>query len=118
MILGGGEPQVIKDLEAGPFNTPEDDTDDFQMVDLDTGEVLEPLYADVESLDEELSAAFARLKEDSDVDETLLEDAQLDEQQLEVDSGEIDESVLQQAQDLDIDLSFMQKNTEELPPMQ
>lgn len=40
LIAAGINPQVINDLEAGPFNTPEvlDDEDDFQMIDLDTGE--------------------------------------------------------------------------------
>ncbi len=32
------DPRVIDDLEAGPFNVPnEDDEEDFQMIDLDTG---------------------------------------------------------------------------------
>lgn len=31
------EPRVIRDLEAGPFNTPHEDDEEFQMIDLDTG---------------------------------------------------------------------------------
>lgn len=31
------EPKVIDDLEAGPFNIPSDEEEDFQMIDLDTG---------------------------------------------------------------------------------
>jgi segregation and condensation protein B len=38
------DPEVIRDLSAGPFNLPEmieeGDEDDFQMIDLDTGEVI------------------------------------------------------------------------------
>lgn len=42
LIAAGIYPQVINDLEAGPFNVPEvfDDEDDFQMIDLDTGEAI------------------------------------------------------------------------------
>ena len=35
------DPRIIDDLEAGPFNTPHDDEEDFQMIDLDTGLPLE-----------------------------------------------------------------------------
>jgi segregation and condensation protein B len=31
------EPKVIDDLEAGPFNVPHEDDEEFQMIDLDTG---------------------------------------------------------------------------------
>ncbi|MBC7712125.1 MAG: SMC-Scp complex subunit ScpB [Rhizobacter sp.] len=39
------DPRIINDLEAGPFNVPHDDEEDFQMIDLDTGL---PLEYDVE----------------------------------------------------------------------
>ncbi|MBC7428275.1 MAG: SMC-Scp complex subunit ScpB [Bacteriovorax sp.] len=35
------DPRIINDLEAGPFNVPHDDEEDFQMIDLDTGLPLE-----------------------------------------------------------------------------
>lgn len=31
------DPRIIDDLEAGPFNTPNEDEEEFQMIDLDTG---------------------------------------------------------------------------------
>jgi segregation and condensation protein B len=38
------DPAIVRDLTAGPFNVPElieeEDEDDFQMIDLDTGEVI------------------------------------------------------------------------------
>ena len=39
------DPRIIDDLEAGPFNVPHDDEEEFQMIDLDTGL---PLEYDVE----------------------------------------------------------------------
>ena len=35
------DPRIIDDLEAGPFNVPHDDEEEFQMIDLDTGLPLE-----------------------------------------------------------------------------
>ncbi|WP_081653828.1 SMC-Scp complex subunit ScpB [Bacteriovorax sp. BSW11_IV] len=42
LMTAGIDPQVISDLSAGPFNTPEvfDEDEDFQMIDLDTGETI------------------------------------------------------------------------------
>ncbi len=31
------DPRIIDDLEAGPFNVPQEDEEEFQMIDLDTG---------------------------------------------------------------------------------
>jgi segregation and condensation protein B len=31
------DPRIIDDLEAGPFNVPHEDEEEFQMIDLDTG---------------------------------------------------------------------------------
>lgn len=39
------DPRIINDLEAGPFNVPHEDEEEFQMIDLDTGL---PLEYDVE----------------------------------------------------------------------
>ncbi len=35
------DPRIIDDLEAGPFNVPHEDDEEFQMIDLDTGLPLE-----------------------------------------------------------------------------
>lgn len=53
MISAFIDPTVISDLEAGPFNVPSDDDEDFQMIDLDTGEAIE---FDEDLLEEELEA--------------------------------------------------------------
>ena len=37
------DPKVIDDLEAGPFNTPHEDEEEFQMIDLDTGLPIEDI---------------------------------------------------------------------------
>ncbi len=53
MISAFIDPSVISDLEAGPFNVPTDEDEDFQMIDLDTGEAIE---FDEDLLEEELEA--------------------------------------------------------------
>jgi segregation and condensation protein B len=169
-------PEVITDLAAGPFNTPEEvEEDDFEMIDLDTGEVikeedfdafidieLEDFDGDIElelTADEEDEAIEmladsveetgpvaeeARLEEtveesnedDVEIVEVLgngedeakklaaaLDDAfakllgssALDDESLDADEVEhnIDEKtdrMVEDAKDLDLDLSFMKEN--------
>lgn len=58
-MLPAIEPVVVNDLTMGPYNTPETD-DDFEMIDLDTGEALEA-EAEVE---EEARAEHDSVEED------------------------------------------------------
>lgn len=58
------DPQVVGDLREGPFNTPDvmEDEEDFQMIDLDTGEAIEleedelDIVVDLELSEEEQTA--------------------------------------------------------------
>lgn len=43
------DPRVIDDLEAGPFNVPHEDEEEFQMIDLDTGLPIEDMDEGFES---------------------------------------------------------------------
>lgn len=75
MISAFIDPTVISDLEAGPFNVPSDDDDDFQMIDLDTGEAID--------LAEDELDIVVEFESESDEDEEILEentDADKDEE--------------------------------------
>ncbi len=50
MMTTSADPQIIHDLTAGPFNTPEEieEEEDFQMIDLDTGLPIEEEEFEVE----------------------------------------------------------------------
>lgn len=122
------DPQVIRDLTAGPFNVPEEDDEfldeEFEMIDLDTGEPIreeELLGADIlkgESEDEEaelsaaLDEAFERLTGEKleEVDEVLKEELGLGQQKIEDKEDELEaktHDIIDKADELDIDLSFL-----------
>ncbi len=84
MISAFIDPTVISDLEAGPFNVPGEDDEDFQMIDLDTGEAIE---FDEDLLEEELEAGeldvVVDLEDDlEDLDGDLMELASHEEDAL------------------------------------
>jgi segregation and condensation protein B len=122
------DPQVISDLTAGPFNLPEVDDEfleeEFEMIDLDTGEPIrdeEVLGIDLlkgESEDEEaelsaaLDEAFERLTGEKleEVDEILKEELGLGQQKVEDKEDELEAKtadIIDKADELDIDLSFL-----------
>lgn len=63
MVSDSADPQVIRDLLAGPFNVPEfeEEEEDFQMIDLDTG-----LPIEFDEEDEDLLEALDDSEEESD----------------------------------------------------
>lgn len=124
------EPKIIDDLEAGPFNTPEVDEEEFQMIDLDTGLPLDEDYdsglsedefdiivdldfdkeeSEEEALSKALDAAFSNLTGetlDSRLsDEEFAMGGEIEEKTQELD--ELTQSMIGKAQDLDLDLSFL-----------
>ncbi|GEM_PF-181880 len=74
------DPQVIKDLTAGPFNMPElideEDEDDFQMIDLDTGEVI------TDDLEDDGSVADPDEIVELDDDYDMLVDIEMSEEEI------------------------------------
>lgn len=119
-------PQVIEDLTAGPFNEPEvDDDEDFQMIDLETGEAIEmdieveleddveeeiALFDDAEDeaqkLADALDEAFERLTGEKLADDELsLDDSNVEDEERKID--ELTDDMVAKANDLDIDLSFL-----------
>jgi segregation and condensation protein B len=125
------EPKIIDDLEAGPFNTPEvDDEEEFQMIDLDTGLPLDEDYdsglsedefdiivdldfdkeeSEEEALSKALDAAFSNLTGET-LESRLSDDefamgGEIEEKTQELD--ELTQSMIGKAQDLDLDLSFL-----------
>jgi segregation and condensation protein B len=124
------EPKIIDDLEAGPFNVPEVDEEEFQMIDLDTGLPLDEDYdsglsedefdiivdldfdkeeSEEEALSKALDAAFSNLTgetlESRLSDEEFAMGGEIDEKTQELD--ELTQSMIGKAQDLDLDLSFL-----------
>lgn len=132
------EAQVISDLTAGPFNIPQEDEDeeDFEMIDLDTGEpirfnddLIEGGFSSEEELSEEeelsqaLDDAFDRLTaqrfEEGDKEFNADMDEITDEvERLEDDLEGITDGIRVQGEELDIDLSFLEtdKNSPESTP--
>ncbi len=128
------EPKIIDDLEAGPFNVPLVD-EDFQMIDLDSGlpitedyesglsedefDIIVDLDFDKEESEEEalskaLDKAFESLTGESL--ESRLSDEEFEFGGLiEEKSQEMDElklSMMEKAQELDLDLSFLNQESE------
>lgn len=121
------DPQIIRDLSAGPFNVPEeDDGEEFEMIDLDTGEPIreeeseellgEDLLKADPSEEEELAAAldeaFERLTGETleEVDDALKEELGLSQEKMEEKEDELEaktHEIIDKADDLDIDLSFL-----------
>ena len=124
------EPKIIDDLEAGPFNTPEVDEEEFQMIDLDTGLPLDEDYdsglsedefdiivdldfdkeeSEEEALSKALDAAFSNLTgetlESRLSDEEFAMGGEIEEKTQELD--DLTQSMIGKAQELDLDLSFL-----------
>lgn len=136
------DPRIIDDLEAGPFNVPQEDEEEFQMIDLDTGlpieydaefdgeidengnyesgldesefDIIVDLDFDKEESEEEalskaLDAAFENLTGES-LDSRLSDEefafgGELEERSQSID--DITNGMIEKAQDLDLDLSFL-----------
>lgn len=137
------DPKVIQDLEAGPFNLPEEEEEEFEMIDLDTGlpfveeekeETTELLAGDLlssggdleqekEALANALDDAFAKLTGENLPNQELMNsDLSFEEQEVEeksVDLEQLQEDMVEKAQEFDLDLSFLNdetENSEETPP--
>jgi segregation and condensation protein B len=83
------EPKVIDDLEAGPFNTPMLEDEDFEMIDLDTG--LPISFADGFEIEEDDGLGF---------DDSLIADGEYDIiVDLEFDTEDSEEEALSKALD-------------------
>lgn len=122
--VGGVEPKIIRDLTEGPFNTPQDE-EEFEMIDLDTGEPIreedsndfDELEAEKEALGKALDDAFERLTrgsellDDEDEEDELLFGEDSDLKQKERDLEGLSENMAESAKDLDLDLDFL-KNSE------
>lgn len=136
------DPRIIDDLEAGPFNVPHEEEEEFQMIDLDTGLPIEydaefdgeidengnyesgldesefDLIVDLdfdkeeseeEALSKALDAAFENLTGES-LDSRLSEEEFAFGTELEDKGQELEDltnGMIQKAQDLDLDLSFL-----------
>lgn len=149
LFTGLVDPKVIRDLLSGPHNIPEEIEDEFEMIDLDTGEVIrdEDESEDEVSLemeDEDMDVSFELdSNEDSEVelqaqeeiisldeadDEATmlakaLDDAfsklmggnsllnsEFNESDISDDIDAKTEKMIDEARDLDIDLSFLKNN--------
>ncbi|MGZ3807648.1 MAG: hypothetical protein ACXVCE_06140, partial [Bacteriovorax sp.] len=88
------DPKVIDDLEAGPFNAPLLDEEEFQMIDLDTG-------LPIEELPELPEDEFAdESSEEEGFDDSLIADGEYDIiVDLEFDTEETEEEALSKALD-------------------
>jgi segregation and condensation protein B len=121
------DPKIINDLEAGPFNTPLLDDEEFEMIDLDTGLPIKDLEDELISFDNEesfeldlnfdkeeseeealskaLDAAFDNLLGDRlDTDDFNFGN-ELEEKGRELD--DLTQGLIAKANDLDLDLSFL-----------
>ena len=134
-------PEVIKDLTAGPFNVPEEEDEDFEMIDLDTGEAIveesseektddseekvmeagEFLIQDEsekEELAKALDDAFEKLTGEKLDATPLVHEGGLEESFNEVDTlardiDQLTDKMAEEARDLDIDLNWMSKEGED-----
>lgn len=123
---------VVSDLLAGPFNVPETD-DDFEMIDLDTGEAVK-FDIDEDLIEEMVDETYESMSEDDELfedstdaenalsialdeafnkiqasecekDELDLNDKSLEQKEIDIDA--LTAKMLAQADELDIDLSFL-----------
>jgi segregation and condensation protein B len=110
------DPKVIDDLEAGPFNVPSNDDEDFfQMIDLDTGlpisDVVDQLEveSEEEALSKALDDAFSHLTgEDQALDNSEFEfGSELEEHDQNIEN--ITNDMIIKAHDLELDLSFLKE---------
>ena len=139
MMSTSADPLIISDLEAGPFNVPEliEEDDDFQMIDLDTGlplteepsELLgEDLLGDSDEeameLSKALDDAFERLTGESldssteSAEEIAESDKELSLQSdalesFDLDIDELTSKMVEDAKNLDLDLSFIKDGAPE-----
>ncbi|WP_127717907.1 SMC-Scp complex subunit ScpB [Halobacteriovorax sp. HLS] len=78
------DPSIIRDLTAGPFNLPElveEEEEEFQMIDLDTGEVIvDELEDDQESEGEDFQLSEEQISELEDFD--FMVDLEMTEEQV------------------------------------
>lgn len=113
-VIKADEPQQVEEtdevLEVAGNESANDEP-------VEAGEEVISLFEESDSLDDELSAAFSKLMDDRiDISEENFED---DIDRLEDQIDEITEQSVQDAESLDIDLSFLEgnseKNSQELP---
>ena len=117
-------PLIVDDLNAGPFNIPEQEDEEFEMIDLETGLPIseeentdanefklsnqeEDLEQEKNELAAALDEAFDRLQGSFNDSEEDLEDSheEFEQKSQMLDSWKDD--MLEKAQDLDIDLDFL-----------
>tara|TARA_R110002072_G_scaffold1989_5_gene16608 strand:- start:60481 stop:61962 length:1482 start_codon:yes stop_codon:yes gene_type:complete len=119
MMSGVADPQIVSDLTAGPYNTPElvdEEEDDFQMIDLETGL---PIEDDIEdgmseqtASEQESEQEAISLLGDTEEEAQMLSDAlddafarltgdKLDEQEVSEELGLDQKRIDQEEQDLD-----------------
>lgn len=144
LFSGVLDPKVIRDLLSGPFNIPEEieEDEEFQMIDLDTGEVIVNDYDNDDEIELQMEDDLDVSFELSDLDETNNEIISLDADEDEATqlakalddafsklmggnsllnsdfneeeiSDELDsktDRMIDEARDLDIDLSFLKNN--------
>lgn len=122
MMSTSADPQVISDLTAGPFNTPEpeeEEEEEFQMIDLDTGlpivddeivgeDLLKSGEDEAAELARALDEAFEKLTGDSLEGELGLREDNLDQKEDEL-LQKVDQ-ISKEAKDLDLDLDFLVEN--------
>ena len=108
------EPSIIRDLTAGPFNLPElmdeEDEEDFQMIDLDTGEVIVEdsfLDNDFDGDQEEVDETVDNIEEYD-----MLVDIEMTEEQVQ----EISEATGIEIQPADEDVEISAASEEEILP--
>lgn len=71
-------PEVIEDLTKGPFNTPEEEEEEFEMIDLDSGEVIKDMSVE-EALEEVAEVILAQEQPTDNITEEVEEIAIIDE---------------------------------------
>jgi segregation and condensation protein B len=113
LIMAAIAPKVISDLTEGPFNIPQsEDEDDFQMIDLETGEALAedllfPESAIDRSLEDALDHAVSKLDDYEEIDE---DSSEIDEKVKEID--QLTEQMIAKGDGFDLDLSFLKEECE------
>ncbi|MFG1482982.1 SMC-Scp complex subunit ScpB [Halobacteriovorax sp. HFRX-2_2] len=80
-------PEVIADLTKGPFNIPEEEEDDFEMIDLDSGEVIKDMTVE-EALEEVADAILS--SENTEAQEIVINEEN-DEADIEAAAEEVEE---------------------------
>lgn len=126
------EASVINDLTKGPFNTPEEVEEEFEMIDLDTGlpvveesenseesseesnveevKLLDPEVDEAKELAKALDEAFSKMMGG----ESLLDEV-ADDVEVEDNIDEMTSKMVEDAKDFDLDLSFLKDESPENP---